>query len=176
MNGFTGTFDEGGDPEPAPTAPKGYKPLGVQQRKDWNNFLDYLEKEGIGGKEELDKRDQSLGLNYLKKYKKSNPESTVSADTIPMVQYEQYLLRKGDAFPGLNPEELSYIRKALPAQYLSRPVSNVDSWLGSVTSRLYYPTATRASNKGDKFDFGVDFESYARSANDTNLQEKYRVK
>lgn len=159
-----------------PIPPTGYKPLTPQQRKDWNEFLDYLEKEGVGGKPELDKRDQSLGLKYLDQYRKLKPQSSVSKDIIPMVQYEQYLLRKGDQFPGLKPDELNYIRQSLNPAYLNRPVSDIDSWLGSLTSRQYYPTARRGTNQGASYDFGVNFEDYVRSRNDSALQEKYRVK
>ncbi len=164
---------ETGDPKPAP--PTGYKPLSPTQRKDWNDFLDYMEKAGVGGKPELDRRDQSLGLQYLDKYRQMNPKTTVTKDIIPAVQYEQYLLRKGDEFPGLKPEELSYIRKGLNPAYLNRPTSNVDSWLGSITSKSYYPTARRGTNQGGQYDFGVNFEDYVRSLSDAALQEKYRV-
>src|SRR5882672_10358025 len=95
------------DPD-KPAPPNGYKPLSVQQRKDWNDFLDYMDKSGVGGKPELDKRDQTLGLQYLDKYRQMNPKTTVTKDIIPSVQYEQYLLRKGDEFPGMKPEELAY--------------------------------------------------------------------
>lgn len=164
-----------GDPEP-PAPPQGYKPLTPQQRKDWNDFLDYLEKEKVGGSPELDKRDQSLGFQYLDRYKKMNPNSSVSKDIIPSVQYEQYMLRKGKEFPGLKPEELDYIRKGLNPAYLNKPVSGVDSWLGSLTSRQYYPNARRGTNQGEQYDFGVNFEDFVRSINDSALQEKYRVK
>ena len=164
-----------GDPE-LPVAPKGYKPLSVQQRKDWNNFLDYLDKSGVGGSPELDKRDQSLGLKYLEQYRQANPQTTVNKDVIPLVQYEQNLLRKGNQFPGLKPEELAYIKKGLSPAYLNRPTSDVDSWLGSLTSKSYYPTGQRSTSQGAKYDFGVNFEDYVRSLQDASLQEKYRVK
>jgi len=168
---ITATND--GDPI---SPPSNYKPLTVQQRKDWNDFLDYLEKEGIGGKTDLDKRDQALGLKYLQKYRAMNPKTMVTPDMIPSVQYEQYMLRKGDSFPGLKPEELAYIRKGLNPAFLNKPVSPVDSWLGSLTSRQYYPTARRGTNQGASYDFGVNMEDYVRSLQNSELQEKYRVK
>lgn len=169
---------EGGGEEPKKKVdpPKGYAPLTVIQRKNWNDFLDYLQKEGVGGSKDLDKRDQTLGLNYLNKYNKENPDKAVNAEQVPFVQYEQYMLRKGDAFPGLKPEELNYIRNGLNPAYLKRPASDVDSWLGSLTSRSYYPTARRGTNTGDSYDFGVDIDSYVKSLNDPTLAEKYKVK
>lgn len=170
--------DAGGgeDPKKKVEPPKGYAPLSVIQRKSWNDFLDYLQKEGVGGSTDLDKRDQTIGLKYLDKYNKENPDKSVDAAMIPYVQYEQYMLRKGDAFPGLKPEELNYVRHGLNPAYMARPISDVDSWLGSLTSRQYYPTARRGTSAGDQYDFGVDVESYVKSLGDPVLAEKYKVK
>ena len=172
-----------GDPitPPAPQAPKGYAPLSVQQRQDWNSFLDYLDKKGVGGSKDLDARDKSLGLSYFKQYLKENPKSTITPDIIPQVQYDQYLIRKGDSFNGLGPEQMAYLRKGLTrpdgtSPYLSRPVSDVDGWLGSLTSKQYYPTARRGTNLDGSFDFGVNVEDYVNSLSNKDLAEKYRVK
>lgn len=156
--------------------PKDYKPLSVLERKNWNDFLDAMQSAGIGGSANLDKRDQTIGLNFLNKYNKENPDKAIDPKLIPHVQYEQYMLRKGDSFPGLKPEELAYMRKGLNPAYLSREVSDVDSWLGSRTSREFYPTSTRGTSAGDSYDFGTDFESYVRSLSNPSLAEKYKVK
>ena len=116
--------------------PPNYKPLAVDQRTDWNNFLNYLDSKGVGGNKVLDARDKTLGLQYLDEYKKLNPKSTLSAETIPIVQYEQYMLRKGDRFGNFTSEELKGWREN-NKDFVNKPVSNVDSWLGSVTSKLY---------------------------------------
>ena len=172
-----------GDPAPIPAVvpPKNYAPLSVQQRQDWNAFLDYLGKKGIGGSKDLDARDKSLGLSYLKQYQKENPNTTITPDVIPQVQYDQYLIRKGDSFNGLSPEQMAYLRKGLTrpdgtSPYLSRPVSDVDGWLGSLTSKQYYPTARRGTNLDGSFDFGVNIEDYVNSLSNKDLAEKYRVK
>ncbi len=44
----------GGNPPGVPAAPKGYTVSTPQQRTEWNGFLDYLDKQGIAGKPELD--------------------------------------------------------------------------------------------------------------------------
>jgi hypothetical protein len=161
-------------------APKGYKTLSVMQRKDWNDFLDYLQKEGVGGKADLDKRDQTLGLSYLKKWNAANPDRAIDPSIIPNIQYEQYLLRKTDRFPGLKPEEIAFIKRGLrtasgTSPYLDREVSPVDGWLGSITSRLFYPTSYRSTNTGEKYDFGVNMEDYVRSLNNPDLAKKYLI-
>jgi hypothetical protein len=169
---------EGGGETPAKKvdAPKDYTPLTLVQRKNWNDFLDYLQKEGVGGSADLDKRDQTLGLQYLSKYNKENPDKSIDPKLIDDIQYEQYQLRKGDSFGTMKPEELAYVRKGLNPAYMTRPISEVDNWLGSLTSREYYPTAHRGTNTEGSYDFGVDIESYVRSLNDKSLSDKYKIK
>jgi hypothetical protein len=169
--------DEGGGGDPPPKKvdpPKDYKPLSVIDRKNWNDFLDYLGKQGMAGKTDLDRRDQTLGLNYLNKYNKENPDKAIDPKRIQDIQYEQYQLRKGDSFGDLKPEELSYIRKGLNPAFLTRPVSDVDNWLGSLTSKEFYPEAHRGTNQGYSYDFGVDISAYVRSLADPSLSEKYK--
>jgi len=170
--------EEGGgeDPKKKVDPPKDYKPLSVIERKNWNDFLDYLQKEGVGGSEKLDQRDQTLGIQYLNKYNKENPDRAIDPSKIQHIQYEQYMLRKGESFPGLKPEELNYIRKGLNPAYLNRNISDPDAWLGSLTSREYYPESHRGTNAGDQYNFGTDMESYVRSLGDSSLAEKYKVK
>lgn len=168
--------NEGGGGGDGPSAPKNYKPLTNQQRTDWNKFLDYLGDNKVGGSTDLDKKDQSLGLTYLNKYRALNPKTTVSPELIPNIQYDQYQLRKGASFPTLAPEELDYVRKGLSPAYLSREVSPVDGWLGSLTSKSYYPVAHRGTNTAGSYDFGTDIESYVKSLKDPALQAKYLIK
>jgi hypothetical protein len=151
---------EGGGGENPPKkvdAPKGYQTLSPIQRKNWNDFLDYLQTEGVGGKTDLDKRDQTLGLNYLNKYNKENPNKAIDPTLISSIQYEQQQLRSGESFAGMKPEETRVLRKQLSQDYLNRPVApNTDS-LGTSLSRSYYPEF----KKGDK-SYGTDAESYMK--------------
>lgn len=165
----------GGGDKPAPQAPKDYKGISPQMRQDWNGFLDYLDKKGVGGSAALDKRDQSLGLTYLNQYRKENPTTSITPDIIPQIQYDQYLLRKGDAYPGLNSEQLKYVRNGLNPAYMARAVSDTDGWLGSLTSKQYYPTAKRGTNTGDSYDFGTNMEDYVNSLHNPELANKYKV-
>lgn len=167
----------GGDKLKTPEAPKNYTPLTPAQRKDWNDFLNYLDKKGVGGSTKLDARDQSLGLSYLKQYQKENPKTSITQEIIPNVQYDQYQIRKGEGgFNGLTPEQMNYVRKGLNPAFLSRPTSDVDGWLGSLTSKSYYPTAYRSDNQGNKYDFGPSIEDYTKGLTDQATNEKYRIK
>lgn len=162
--------------EPAPAPPAGYKQPSLQNRQDWNRFLDYLEANKVGGSADLDKRDQSLGMTWLNKYRALNPKTSITPDLIPSIQYDQYMLRKGDTYPSLTPEQLQYVRKGLNPAYMSRPVSAVDGWLGSITSKLYYPLARRGASTGEQWDFGPDIETYAKSVGNNEMAKKYLVK
>jgi len=150
----------GGGGGEKPQQPENYKPLNPVERQQWNNFLDYLDKRGVGGSKDLDKRDQSLGLQYMKGYKKDNPDFSLDEKDIPRIQYDQYLLRKGDSYPTLNSSELQYVRKGLNPAYMAREVSPIDGWMGSITSKLYYPTAKRVGTGGK--DYGTDFEGFVK--------------
>lgn len=163
----------GEDPKTdAPLAPKNYKPLSVDERTQWNGFLDYLDKNKMGGNAALDKRDQSLGMNYFNKYKSANPNFTLTPDDIQRVQYDQYLLRKGDTFPTMKPEELAFVRNGLNPAYMKRDISQPDNWLGSLTSKEYYPQSQREKVNGN-VNFGTDIESYVKSLNNPDLEKKF---
>lgn len=148
----------GGDPtvkkkEP----PKGYKPLSSIQRRDWNEFLDYLQEQGAAGSKDLDQTDKNVGKTYIEKYRKEHPNTTVSEDIIPFVQYEQQAFRTGDSFPGLSNEQLNILRKQVNPDYLKRPTAEPGSPFNSVLSREYYPQF----RKGDK-SYGTDMEGYLK--------------
>lgn len=166
----------GGDKPTVPKAPDNYAPLTPDQRQQWNDFLDFVGKQGLGGSAKLDARDQKLGLGLLQQYKKANPNFAITPQMIPNIQYDQWQLRKGDSFPGLTPEQLKYVRSGLNPAYMQRPVSDTDGWLGSLTSKQYYPTATGGTSQGQHYDFGVNIEDYAKSAGNPDLRQKYLVK
>jgi hypothetical protein len=158
----------GGNPDnpSAAAPPSGYKPSNVDQRNRWNAFLDFLDKKGMGGNTELDKRDRTRGLELLNEFNRINPKMKVDPAFIPTAQYESQLIRKQKSFPGLTPEQSAYAFKQLSPQYLNRPISEVDNWLGSYTSKQYYPTFIRkGGNVGPDTNFGTDFEGFSRTAN-----------
>lgn len=162
--GDTGPGDDDKNYQP----PKNYRPSTVQERENWNKFLDYLSEKGVGGNEVLDKRDQKLGLKYLEEYNKKNPEAQVSENFIPTVQYESYLIRKKGSFPGLTANQNKYAFENLSPAYRNRPISPLDSWLGSYTSKQYYPVYERHTKEGAQ-KFGTDFQKYLSGLSETDL-------
>ena len=177
-----GMYDEDNNPNDADdknkiVAPANYKPLSVPQRNDWNGFLDYLHTKGVGGSKDLDVRDKSLGLSYLAQYQKENPNTTVNADMIPAVQFEQNNLRKGTQFGSFTPTELKEWQTK-NADFVNRPVSPVDNWLGSVTSKLYYPQASQVFTNSEgkeikpPINYGTDIEAYHRAVKKVDATAK----
>jgi len=166
-----------GDDKDKVVVPANYKPLSIPQRNDWNQFLDYLHTKGVSGSKDLDVKDKSLGLGYLAQFQKENPNTTVTSETIPQVQYEQNQLRKGTQFGSFTPQELKEWQ-AKNADFVNRPVSPVDNWLGSVTSKLYYPQASQVFTNSEgkeikpPINFGTDIESYHRAVKKVDATAK----
>lgn len=147
----------GGDPPNKKEPPKGYKPLTASQRRDWNDMLDSMQKEGVAGSNDLDQPDKNVGSAYIEKYRKENPNTSITSEMIPSVQYEQQAFRTGESFPGLSKEQLSMLRKQVNPDYLKRPTAEPGSPFNSVLSREYYPQF----KKGDK-SYGTDMEGYLK--------------
>lgn len=174
-------YQKGGDVNYEP--PASYVPSSPQQRRNWNQFLDYLESKGVAGSQELDNRDSSLGLQYLDEYNKDNPKAQVDKSFIPVSQYESWLIRKQHSFPTLTKDEATRAFNNFSPVYNQAPISGVDGWLGQLTSKQYYPafrsdeTFNRANGAQEKksYDYGVNFEDYIRANSNPQLMEQYRV-
>jgi hypothetical protein len=165
------------------TAPEGYAPSTPEQRANWNQFLNYMESKGVAGSADLDARDKRLGLQYLNEYNKAYPKTQVPESFIPTAQYENYLIRRKNEFPGLTADEAKFAFANLPATYRERPISLVDNWIGTNTSKELYPSYTRDKNfrrndsteAAENYNFGQNFEDYVRSRANTELERKYLV-
>lgn len=134
-----------GKPEPPP----GYAPLSVQNRTDWNTFLDYLKSQG-----NINLNDPQVGINFLNQYKQNNPSFSITPQQLPFIQYEQSQLRKGDAFGNLNADQLKTIRTGLRPEYLNANVPDFNTFTPD-TAKLYYPQF-----KSGNRDFGTNMEDY----------------
>lgn len=146
----------GDDPKKKDTPPK-YKPVPSTKRKEWNDYLDYLQKEGIGGSKDLDDPAKNMGASSLEKYKKENPHVSLTKEDIPNIQYEQQQFRKGESFPGATPEQTKVLRSQVNPKYFERPISEPGQPFNSALSREYYPQF----KKGDK-QYGTDIEGFLK--------------
>ena len=126
--------------------PSGYKPLSVQQREDWNKYLDYLGKEA--GSPKLDKGSpETEGMKKLKDYLAANPNSSLAQfekpeDLVKSIQYEMKQIRGGKDFPQLTPFELKTIQTLLlktREPFMLVHKSDSDGNPGQYTTKEYYP-------------------------------------
>lgn len=145
---------QGGDAE-KPLPKTKLKSLSASERRDWNDMLDAMQKDGVAGKKDLDQPDKSTGASYIEKYKKENPDSSVNTDMVSRVKNDHQELRTGESFAGMSPEQTRMLRKQLNQDYLARVVP--EGILNSGMSRMYYPEF----KKGDK-NYGTDAEGYMK--------------
>lgn len=67
-------------------------PVTNQTRKDWNDYLNYLDKKGIKGNPSLDKG--GLGYQVFDSYVKQNPQTSLSRATLPVIRKEMLNYRQ----------------------------------------------------------------------------------
>lgn len=143
---------------PPVQAPPPPPPLTLDEKNQWNGFVDYLKKRGVGGSAALDNRDTNMGQQLMEEYRKQNPHFTLGYDRVGDVQqdlqnYRQSLVQKYKANPAIIPgiKDESEIMGGL---------SPVDNWLGSKTSMQRYPGATLTQSDGSVQNFGLNQAAY----------------
>ena len=154
---------------------KGYAPSTPEQRANWNRFLSFLRINGYGGSTDLDKKDMSLGLKLLDEYNKRNPDKAVPKEFIPVAQYEAELLTAKRRLPQMQDElgETAYMM--MPENFRKRELSPIDGWLGSRTSRLYYPEFAHRDSEGLNVNYGVDYERFSKNPTISEIMGKFKA-
>lgn len=132
------------------------QPLSVNERDQWNGFIDYLQKTGMKGNPALDNRDTGLSQQVFDNYKAQNPHFTLNYNQVPQVQqdlqdYRNNVVQKWKANPG--------VADVKSADEIMPGLSPVDGWLGSKTSSHKYPVAT-INNNGIPQNFGTNTGAY----------------
>lgn len=136
-------------------------PLTPDQKNQWNNFVDYLDKAGYKGSPLLDDRNKTLGLNLIEQYRKANPSFTLTYENVKDVQ-EDLQTYRADMVNKFKTGKV-VVDGVKSEDEIMPGLSAVDGWLGSKTSNWKFPTAVMASpNK--KSDFGVDLAAYEAAA------------
>lgn len=138
-------------------------PLSPQAKNDWNNFVDFMDKQGMRGNSALDDRDKNLGQFYFQKFKTMYPHTTLAYQDVPRVQqalqdYRTQSLADIKAgkiqLPGVKDPDKEYMSDLSP----------VDGWLGSKTSVHKFPVAVaqtipQAGNKQVQ-NYGTDVDKF----------------
>lgn len=139
--------------EPIPPAP-----LTNEQKQHWNEFIDYLDKQGYKGSTALDNRNMALGQNLLNKYNQMRPNAPIKYEDISRVQQELQDYRAGlvDKWK----KGLAQSDQVKTENDIMGGISPVDGWLGSKTSSYKFPTAVLKASDGTVTNFGTDVAKY----------------
>lgn len=133
-------------------------PLTNEQKQHWNEFLDFVEKQGYKGSSALDNRNMDLGKNLLNKFNSVRSGAKINYEDIPRVQQELQDYRAGlvDKWK----KGLAQSDQIKSENDIMSGISPVDGWLGSKTSSYKFPTAVLTTSDGTKHDFGVNTNAY----------------
>ena len=108
-------------------------------RGEWNNYVTWLESQGMKGKPELD--SNNLGFKYLENYRKINPNSPLTKEKIPEIQgylqdYRNWVIEGHKS--GKRP--VSFTETPLPdySNFMSN-LSRVDGYPGQYTTSVKFP-------------------------------------
>jgi hypothetical protein len=155
--------------------PSGYTPLTIEQREDWNKYLEFLGNKA--GSPELDKGVPSKGRQLLSAYLKDNPNSSLNDfsdqdNLVKSIQYEMQVMRKGNNGSDIglkDPNELKAMQDLLSIQrkpWMSVDLSKMDGNPGQYTTLGYYP----------KFGNTVDYKQAIGKIYNTLKFEKDKLK
>jgi hypothetical protein len=107
---------------------------------EWNNYLNWLEKKGKRGKEELDKGD--VGNVLFRQYIKENPSTSLSEKIIPGIRKE-YMALRDSAMKDIKEGRISY--KGAPETFMSHILKNEKStnpnYVGQHLTQTFFPGA-----------------------------------
>ena len=145
----------------ADMAQQGGPPLTPQQKMQWNQFIDYLDKAGYKGSPLLDNKNTALGGKLIEQYKKANPDFSLGYDNVKDVQQELQDYRN-NVVNQYN-QGKAVVDGVKSADEIMAGLSPVDGWLGSKTSSWKFPVATTTSQTPQgtvKKDYGTDIAAY----------------
>lgn len=133
-------------------------PLTPEEKKQWNGFVDFLDKAGLKGSPMLDNRNTAMGAKLMEEYRKANPSFSLTYDRVKDVQgdLQTYRADMVDKFKNgkIVVEGVKSEEEIMPG------LSSVDGWLGSKTSSWKFPTALLTESSGANKNFGVDISAY----------------
>lgn len=131
--------------------PKNANLLSPQDRSFWNGFVDYVEKKGLKGSPDLDKRDLGLSKTLFDEYAKEVKSPYKYEEFVPAVQqniadYRNTAIekaRRGEIqIPGVDYTNKASVvdvgDEALKSMFMSG-LSDVDGWAGSRTTSWRFP-------------------------------------
>ena len=135
MSMLNGMFSGDEDPKVAPKVDN-------KLRKDWNDFLDYLDKKGQRGKEELDYDD--MGNKLLDEYLATNKNTSITKDKVPVIRKELLNYRNwvlGQAKEGKTMLEDGVTEENFMKHIVENEASEKPDYVGSRFTKTKFPDA-----------------------------------
>jgi len=124
--------------------------VSIQEKKDWNEYIDYLEKKGLKGSPELNKGagEENVGRKVFKQYIKENPKSSLSLEKIPTIQgYFEGLKKSGKERIESGKSKMA---EGQTKESFMKGISKVDIYPGSKTTTYKFPTASLETTENGK--------------------------
>lgn len=133
-------------------------PLTNAQKMQWNQYIDFMDKQGMKGNPALDDRSKQLGEFYFNRFKALNPGTTLVYQDVPRVQqalqdYRQNLINQWKS----GKMQADGVKSEAD---IMGGISPVDGWLGSKTSSYKFPVAVATNGDGTQQNFGVNTQAY----------------
>lgn len=135
-------------------------PLTDNQKQDWNQFIDFVDKQGLKGNLILDDKDKGLGMYLMQKYKSLNPKATISYQDVPRVQQtlQDYKATLVDQYKKGLIAPTDSIKN--PETDIMGGLSPVDGWLGSKTSSYKFPVAQATNADKSATNYGTNTQAF----------------
>lgn len=121
-------------------------PISNRTRQDWNDYIDWLDKNGVKGHPSLDHND--LGFKMIEQYRKVNPSTSITKDMVVPIQkefskYRDYALKQVDK------GEVQLAQGTTKDNFL-KALSTVDGIPGQRTTSYKFPVGyMKDMNTGD---------------------------
>ena len=132
---LNGLFSGDKDTKPAPKVDN-------KLRKDWNDFLDHLDKKGFRGKEELDYGE--MGNKLLDEYLATNKTTSITKDKVPVIRKELFNYRNwvlDQAKQGKTQLEEGVTEENFMRHIVENEASEKPDYVGSRFTKTKFPDA-----------------------------------
>ena len=122
------------------------KKLTPQEKRDWNAYVEHLDKIGMRGKESLDK--EGVGFKYLDDYIKANPKTSLNKEKIYDIQ--NALMEQRDYIKSQIDQGKAFPKAGQSKESIMEGLSKLDAYPGSKTTRYKFPGETWSAEKNKK--------------------------
>lgn len=112
-------------------------------RRDWNDYVDWLEMKGLKGDATLDRN--GLGVEMIAQYRTEHPETTVSNETINLIQ-EEFSNYRAWALDQIKQGKAAFA-PGVTAETFMINLSENDNYAGQLTTMKKFPLAYLQSMK-----------------------------